>query len=304
MKHLSSHKNLEAFLLVSIGFLLYSVADGFMRYTLDYYTFAVCGFYTLLVYFSLILIFSRKFGGLKQITQTKKLNLLIIRGFFGTGCLVFFLYGLSHLTMSQTYTLLLTSPMWLALLAIPLLGEKIGIHRVIAIIVGFIGVLVVMRPGLENINMAAIGVLIGAISFALFIIITRKIGEQEPLLNLIFFAGIMDLVVFLIIMTAEGSWQLPQWEHMAFFAAAGLFLLLATQFASRGFSLGESSFLAPIHYSQIVWGTLIGYFFFAEIPEIWTIIGAVIIVASGIYLIHREHKAGQRLTGLEHGTIN
>lgn len=292
--------NMRAVVLILLAFLTYNIADAFLNHAVDIYFFAEAALYTSITYILAILIFHKKFGGIRSVLQTKNKLKHILRGIAGTGCYMSVLLSFKYLTLAEAYTLLLTSPFWVAIFSIFLFREHIGWHRWLSIIIGFIGVLVVMIPGIElSENKWAYSLpLIGALGFAGFVIMTKKIGKQEPLINMLLYLVLVDTLVFLPlvfwnIQTTE-TYHFPDIDHLLLFCVAGVLYLVGTSLSSVGYASGDSSLLAPLHYTQIIWGALIGYFFFAEIPETWTLLGAAIIVSSGIYLVYREHLAHKR----------
>jgi S-adenosylmethionine uptake transporter len=287
--------NMRAVVLVLVSFLSYNCGDAFVKQALNFYYFAEAAFYPTLFYALIVLIFHKKFGGFASLFKTKYKKYHFLRGLGGTGCYLSFAFSIQYITLAETYTLLLTSPFWIAILSIFFFKEFIGFHRWTAIVCGFFGVLIVIRPGLISIEPASLLMLLGACGFAFFVIYTKKIGDQEPLINMVIYPILVEAMVLGPLIVWNGflneGFSPPAIHHIPFFTLAGLFFLIGTSLSSLGFSSGESSLLAPLHYSQIIWGTLIGFFFFAEIPELWTMVGSMVIVISGIYLIYREHKA-------------
>jgi len=250
----------------------------------------LCNCMAVICYALLVVVFSKKMGGLKKLTYTSHPKLHAIRAIFGTACFVSMIYAFNHITLAQAYTLLLTSPFWLAILSIFFFKEHVGLYRWSAIFVGFAGVLIVLRPGLIPLEPASIGVLIGAFCFAVWVIYTKKLGPEEPLIRMVMYPLISDVIVLIGIMIYMGTLNLPQAEHLILFIFSGGFYLLGTAFSALGYASGESSILGPMQYSQIIWGALIGFFIFNELPDNWTFVGASIIVLSGIVLVYREHQ--------------
>jgi S-adenosylmethionine uptake transporter len=287
MKNLSTDMRATAFVL--IAFLGFNIADAFVKEAYNHYYFANAALYPMVSFCVLALIFSKKLGGLKSTIQSKNKKLHLLRAIAGTTGYVCFIYALQTITLAEAYTLFLTSPFWVSILSILAFKSSFKWHRWAAIIIGFIGVLIVLRPGLIPLETTSLIVLFAALCISIYIILTKKIGEQEPLINLVLFPILTDIILFAIILTVQNEWALPQIEHFYLFGIAGLFYFGSMILSSIGYSTGESSILAPLHYSQILWGVLIGYFFFSETPEIWTLVGAITIVLSGIYMIHREH---------------
>ncbi len=167
-----------------------------------------------------------------------------------------------------------------------------GWHRWSAIAIGFIGVLVVLRPGLIPLEPASLAAVVAAFFYTIYIICTRKLGNDEPMINMVLFPIISDMLFLIPVILFMGNWQPPALEHLPLFALAGLFYLGGMYWSSLGYASGDSSLVAPIQYSQILWGIILGLIFFDEIPDRWTLAGAAIIVSSGLYIIYREHKRG------------
>lgn len=287
---------MRAFAFVLIAFFSYNIGDAFLNFGIDLYFFAEVALYPSLSYVLVVLLFHKKFGGISSIWKSKKKPLLFIRAMAGTSCYVLVVFSFKYLTLAEAYTLLLTSPFWVTIFSILVFKEHVGIHRWTSIGIGFIGVLTVMIPGMEITGNKYVYFLplLAAVGFAGFVITTKKIGDKEPLINLVVYPIIVEAAIFipLILWNIEkvGAFTPPEWAHLGLFCAAGLFYLIGTALSSLGYASGDSSMLAPLHYSQIVWGALIGYFFFQEVPEIWTFIGAGIIIISGVYLLYRESK--------------
>lgn len=288
MRHLNI--NIQAMALVLFSFAAYNVADAFLKRAQNYYSFAESALYPVICYALLVVVFSKKMGGLKKLTHTKQVKFHTIRAVFGTACFVSMVYAFNHITLAQAYTLLLTSPFWLAILSIFFFKEHVGLYRWSAILVGFVGVLIVLRPGFIPLEPASIGVLMGAFCFAIWVIYTKKLGPDEPLISMVMYPLISDAIVLLGIMIYMGDLNLPQKEHLILFIFSGGFYLIGTTFSAIGYARGESSILGPMQYSQIIWGALIGFFIFNELPDHWTFVGATIIVLSGVVLVYREHQ--------------
>ncbi len=288
MKHTS--KNMRAIALVLVGFLMFNIADAFINGVVDMYHFGTISFYTALSQIIFIFIISKPLGGLKSIVKTTKLKILIIKGIVSLIGSVGFIISIRYIVLTQAYTLILTSPFWVALISIVFLQKRIGWHRWLTIIIGFSGVLIVLQPWSDSIHIAAFGALICGICAATNMILSRIIGEKEPLINLVFYVVCVISIAFAIINTLWLGWETVKPEHIGFFISAGALFITGNILFFKGFTTGDTDLLAPLHYSQIIWGALIGYFFFSEVPEKWTFIGAGIMILSGIYLIYRERK--------------
>lgn len=195
--------------------------------------------------------------------------------------------ALKYLRLDQTVTIVFLAPLVVALLAGPLLGEWVGWRRLTAILVGFGGILIVVRPGFAEIH-PAIGFSFAAmLTYALFMLITRHIAGDDPPIVTLFYS--MFVGVFLGAPIAIADWQWPQqpevWLMLASLGVLGgaghyLFIL--------AYKLAPAGRITPFLYLQILSMAGLGYIVFGDLPDIWTVVGSCVVVASGIYLIHRE----------------
>ncbi len=222
-----------------------------------------------------------------HLSWPKNINIQIARSIFLFFSTILFFYAISVISLAETLTLAFIAPIIVTLLSAVILKEKVGFRRWSAVIVGFIGALVIIRPGFNEIRLATLAGLGTGISYAFYIISTRKLSSiDSPLLTLIF-TGLLGAIIISIIVPFV--WMTPtytQWLLLIGLAAIGtlghLFLILSLKFA-------EASKLAPLAYFEIVNNIIIGYYFFGDFPDKWIWLGLVIIVSSGIYISIREN---------------
>lgn len=194
--------------------------------------------------------------------------------------------ALRYLPLTEATSINFASPLIVTLIAGPLLGEWIGIRQIGAVVVGFIGVLVITRPGGEGIHPAALLSLITAGSNALYVVTTRLLTARDTPETTMFYTGFVGSILALPILFFV--WTTPTdprvWAAMAatvVFGSLGHWLLiLAHRFA-------PASTLAPFFYVQLVWVALVGFMIFGEVPDGWTLIGGTIVIASGLYLLYQ-----------------
>jgi drug/metabolite transporter (DMT)-like permease len=198
--------------------------------------------------------------------------------------------ALRYLQLDQTSSIMFSLPFLVALLAGPLLGEWIGLRRWIAISVGFLGVLVVMRPGVGGIHPAAALTVIGTICYAFYTISTRVLARSDTTDTTLFYSNVVGFVGTSILLPFV--WTTPSdWFVMlimvaiGFFGAFGHFLMIAAH------RLAPAPILAPFVYTQLVWMVTLGYLVFGDVPSRWTLAGAVIVIGSGLYLLLSERRA-------------
>lgn len=201
-------------------------------------------------------------------------------------------YAFAVLPLAQVYSLLFTGPLMITLLAVPVLGERLGAQRLVAVLVGFGGVLVVLRPGGDpGLGLGHLSAFGAAFGGALAAVSGRKVGEVERSAVLLLYPM---LAAFLLSGLALPAVYKPvPLDHLALFALVALLNFVASLTVIAAFRAGEAAVVSPMNYSQIIWATLFGALFFAEAPDGATLLGSAIIIGSGVYIVLRERQ-GQR----------
>jgi drug/metabolite transporter (DMT)-like permease len=223
----------------------------------------------------------------KHLLWPKNINIQLARSIFLFLSTILFFYAISVISLAESLTLAFVSPLIVTLLSAILLKEQVGYRRWTAVIIGFIGAIIVIRPGFNEISLATFAGLGTGIAYAFYVITTRKLSSiDSPLLTLIF-TGLSGVIIISIIVPFV--WITPnytQWLFLIGLASVGtlghFFLILSLNFA-------EASKLAPFAYFEIVTNIIIGYYFFGDLPDRWIWIGLIIIVSSGVYITTREH---------------
>ncbi len=205
-------------------------------------------------------------------------------------------FALRYLQLDEALSILFSTPFIVAVLSGPLLGEWVGWRRWTAIVVGFLGVVLVARPGFGGIHPAALLSVAGAICYALYVISTRLLARTDSSETTLFYSNLVGALAMLpvipFVWTAPPSWQaVALMVLLGAFGSGGHYLLI------RGHRLAPASVLAPFIYTQMVWTTTLGYLVFGDIPHRWTIVGGLIVVSSGLYLLGRERKVGTAAVG-------
>ncbi len=199
-------------------------------------------------------------------------------------------YAFSVLPLAQVYALLFASPLLITLLAIPVLGETVRIRRGLAVVVGLIGVLVVLRPGQTELSLGHLAALTAAVGSSIASIIVRKIGNDERPVVMLLYPMISN---FLIMGAALAFVYKPMpAEHLGLMAVIAAMGWIAGRIIISAYMAGEAVIVAPMQYSQILWATAYGALFFDEVPDGPTALGAAIIIASGLYIVLREGSEG------------
>jgi drug/metabolite transporter (DMT)-like permease len=199
-------------------------------------------------------------------------------------------YAFTVLPLAQVYAILFAMPLLITVLSIPVLGERVGLHRWLAVLAGLIGVIVVLRPGSTELGLGHAAALSSACLGAISSIIVRKVGRAERSVVMMIYPMVANFVVMgaLMVLTYRPM-PLQDLAGMGGIAllgfTAGLFLVFA-------YRASEAAIVAPMQYSQIIWAAFYGYVFFDEGLDMATVLGAGIIIASGLYILFRESQAG------------
>jgi drug/metabolite transporter (DMT)-like permease len=227
-----------------------------------------------------------------KMMTTKRPFLQVGRSALLLGSTALSFFALRYLQLDEALAILFSTPFLVALLSGPLLGEWVGWRRWTAIAVGFFGVLVVVRPGFGGIHPAALLTFCGAICYALYVITTRVLARSDSSETTLFYSNLVGAVAMLPVIPFV--WTPPSsalvvalMVLIGALGSGGHYLLIL------GHRLAPASTLAPFIYTQIVWTTTLGFLVFHDLPNRWTIVGGLIVVASGLYLLNRERKLGK-----------
>jgi drug/metabolite transporter (DMT)-like permease len=289
------------------GFSLFSMGDVVIKLLADDgFGATEIAFFLQLFFLPLLLAFSPWLGGIRAALRTEKLWLHIARALCSVVIFFIMINGFHQLGLALSYTLIFVGPFFATLLSIVVLRDQVGLYRWVSVIAGFVGVLVVLRPGVERLEPAALAILLAALLFAIATMIARRIGEDEPLLAFSLFGSIVALQVYGMATFWDGEAMIPRGGQWGMFALIALFHVGGSLMTARAFSTTETALVAPFHYVQLLWGTLFGILIFSTVPDLWTALGASIIVMSGLFLIYREHVRHRELTAgvTAHGGFN
>ena len=239
-------------------------------------------FFSAVFTLSLMLFFYKK-----TLVWSKNPRLQIIRGFvlaFSTLC---FFYAISVISLPKALTLAFVAPITCTAFSPIFLNEKVGIRRWSAVLVGFLGALIVIRPGFIEVNLATLAAVCCGICYGFYFIITRKLSTSDnPLLTLLFTSVVGLLIISLFL---PSVWVKPSLNEWIIMALIGLIASIAHLFLIISLKYADASKLAPLGYTEIITNILISYYYFNELPDNWTYLGLFIIVLSGLYIAKREY---------------
>lgn len=235
-------------------------------------------------------------SGGNNVLRSSRPGLQILRGLGLVASSLFFIWGLRYLPIAETSATAFIAPMFVTCLSIVLLSEKVGIRRWIATAVGLLGVLVVMRPGTSAFQPAAMFPIVSALGWAYALVLTRQISGVDRPATTMAYSAIVGVVVLSVLVPFV--WVAPTWRQVLIGACIGIASTAGHWIVVVAYRYADSSVLAPLTYTQLVWVTILGFVAFQEIPDVWTVSGAAIIIGSGVYIAHRERMRKVRATHL------
>ena len=239
--------------------------------------------YFFTVFFTLPFMFFFFRENLKWTSQPK---LQVFRGLTLFFANVLFFYAISVISMAKALTLAFVAPLITTALSPIFLGEKVGLRRWSAVIIGFVGSLIVIRPGFIEFNLASVAALGTGFFYGIYLIITRKLHTSDsPLLTLLL-TGVVGAVIGTFLVPIV--WINPSYDQWSLLALMGIFACLGHFFLILSLKYADASKLAPLGYFEIVTNILLGYYFFGDFPHFWTWVGLAIIVCSGVYISIRD----------------
>ena len=216
----------------------------------------------------------------------------LVRGLAMLLASMLFFHALSRLPLADAYALLFTMPLIVTALSVPMLGEPVGWRRLVAVIVGFAGVLVMLRPGAGIVEPAALGVLGCAVAAGFSNVLIRRFGAVETAESFVVYGNLIAVIGTLPF--AASVWVTPTAAEMLLLLMAGLLGGLAALAVTTAYRVAPAALVAPFQYMQMPGGLLTGYLLFGDLPEALMLLGAAIIIGSGLYILHREARLSIR----------
>ncbi len=271
-------------LLALAGFSLLSFGDATIKYLSATYSSYSLVFYNSVFALLILLLLSPWLGGVGDTLRDKRLGLHFLRSVLVFVQLSLIVYAFAQLPLATAYALAFVAPAFSALLAMPLLGDRLNWRHMVGIGCGFIGVLVILRPGLVTIEFASIAAVLSALFFSLVNITARYMRDSKhTLLSWAFYPHLLIILVSPLLFGHElRMLDLGDVGYLAFMGAASAFggICLA-----RAFAYAHTAIAASMHYSQMLWGVLLGYLLFDDVIDSWTLVGAMIVIVSGLWLL-------------------
>jgi len=234
----------------------------------------------------IMLALAPRFGGYETL-RSKEIGWHVVRTLFAIGAMYGFFYGLARMPLVNALTLGYTAPLIMTVLASIFLDETIGWRRWTAVSVGFAGVLIILRPGSGEFSIAAAAVLIAAFCYACQAITARRLSATESTLALSFYVVVGPLAVAIAIIDTD-TWLSPDPAGGVLFCAAAVASIIAWVGFVNGYRAVSPATLAPLEYIALVGGAVAGFLIWDEVPDRWVIMGALIIISSGVFVVYRS----------------
>ncbi len=245
----------------------------------------------------------RSEGGMAAL-RTRRLGFHIFRSCVSMSFLLCFFYALHLLPLADLYAITFAAPLFITALGVPMLGERVGPHRWAAIGVGFIGVLVILRPGGEVFSIGGLIGLISSLLFSFSMIFTRQLSRTESNGAIVTYFALTSTVLsglalpFVWVQPVFGDWAeitaigllSNDWTLLV---AVGLIGGIGQILITHAFRSAPAAIVSPFQYTSILWGLIFGYAFFGDLPDAIMLVGAAIVTGSGLYILYRETRRGQ-----------
>ena len=272
------------------GIALFSINDALGKWLLETYSVAEL----LLVRSAAALILLAPFigqAGMAAFASAPRPLLQIARVILSTLEVAMFFWAVSYLPLADTVTFYLAAPIYVTALSVMLLGEHVGWRRWCAVMVGFVGVVLALRPSAASLTFPAMIALTGSVFFAFLMIATRLLRETS---NTILIAGQLGGTLLFGAVLAPFGWITPSPVDFALLSLFGVISIVALACVNLSLKLAAASIVVPYQYTLIIWAVVLGYLVFGDVPDLFTVSGAMIIVAAGLYIFWREQMQGKR----------
>ena len=237
--------------------------------------------------------------------QTDNMRLQIFRALINIISMICWFSAIGMMHFEKATALGFTTPLFTTVLAVLILGEVIRFHRTAALLLGFIGILIIIRPGYMPFEFGTILMLIASFSFSFVLIFVKKLSATDSSLTIIFYHLLYMTPAFFIL--SLFYWQSINFNQLVIFSLMGSSGLLSHWCLAQAFKMSDTTFVMPLQFTKLIWASLIGLFIFAEQPDIWTWVGGIIIFISVVYITYREafrKKGTSKPIQVDRATIN
>ena len=274
------------------GYTIFVLLDSIIKkYLVQHYPVLEINFYICL--FSLIpILIALHFISGWNVLINNKVHIQLFRGVLGVICGAIIINSFKEHAFSEIYPILFSAPLVLTIFSYFILKEKVGPRRIIAVLIGFVGVLIVSRPGTIHFTFSLFLLFIGAIILAVNVLLIRMYANNQSSIAFAFYGFLAGLVLSAVF--AYNVYVPLKENHIYIFLFCGVIAGTGGLCISQASKMLESSLFAPLQYVQLIAGFALGYLFFGDLPDAYEIIGSIVISLSGLFVIYREYKVGLR----------
>ena len=279
-------------LMIIMAVAIFSVMDALSKYLTRFYPVALVAwsryaFHLLLV----VIVLGPRFG--LSLIRTARPGAQLVRGLLLAIASISFISAVKYMPLAEATAIAFLGPLLIVVMSVLFLKEKVEPARWIAVLCGFIGVLVIIRPGSSVFTWAALFPLTNAIAFASYQILTRRLSGLESAYTSIFYSGLIGTL--LLSATLPYVWVMPQnGLHLALLIATGVLGGLSHLILIKAYDYAPASRLAPFSYTQLIWVATIGYLVFGDFPDTWSLVGIGILMASGLYTATNQRRSDRQ----------
>lgn len=285
--------NIRSSLFMMLGMGVFAIGDALTKYSTQTLNLGQFMFMRGILCILLLIFIASRQGVLHRWRDTLD-KITVLRGFGEIGATTCYLVGLTHLSLAFVSSVYQAVPLAVTLGAVLFLGEKVGWRRWLSISIGFIGVLIIIRPGSDGMNAYAFLLLIGVCFTALRDLSTRRINMQIPTVLISAMTSVMITMTGFVMMQLDTGWVQPTQTDLIHVSIAAVLLIIGYHCIILATRAGDMSFASPFRYTSLLWAIILSYIVFNQAPDQNTLLGAAIVVASGCYMLYREAITGYR----------
>ncbi|MGE0724270.1 MAG: DMT family transporter [Alphaproteobacteria bacterium] len=279
---------LQGILATLVAVALFVAMDALIKWLSARYPTMQIVFFRSLVALIPIAVLAWRTEGLGAMARVNSKSLHLLRCIFGLLSMVCFFHAFRVLPLADVIAIGFAAPLFMTALSVPLLGEKVGIRRWSAVVVGFVGVLIMVRPGGDVVDAGAGIAILGTVFYALTMVVMRRLSRTDATVAITFWFAIAGSIVGAAALPFV--WVPPDLAGWLLLAAVGLIGGVAQIFMTHAFRLAPVAVIAPFDYTAMLWGSAVGYAVWGEVPDAWMWAGAVVVAASGLYIVYRETR--------------
>ena len=283
----SAGENVKGIMFMILSMFSFSAVDAIAKFlTADFHPFQIVWTRYLGLFFGIL--FLMIWRGV-SLLKTERRTLQLARGAMAALSAVLFVTAVNFVPLADAITVTFIAPFVVTIFSALLLGEKVGVHRWSAVIFGFLGTLIVMRPGFEEFNPALLLAVVAAVLFAFRQLLSRYLSASDNTETTVAYTALVSILILSI--PLPFIWQTPlSWFQIMLMAAMSIMAGFGELLVIKSLEVGLAVVVSPMHYTILIWGIMYGYLIFGDFPDSWTLSGAFIIILSGAYTFYRERR--------------